>query len=249
MGSSCGLPIHFSFSSKPHSDSPQPNSRAASLNLSNCDFLFFIMTYIAFIDESGDHGMKKIDPESPHFALTAAVYTKEEYIMREVPAMIRLKMGFWGHEGVIFHDYDIKKKNGPFKILIDNAEKIRFWDALSVHFQNTTATLISAVIDKQAHANQYRDPANPYQLCVQFVLERIQMMTKAPTTIVFESRGKSEDKKVRAWAEATIVSRKCDFDVYFAKKQSKVAGLQIADLACQPIILSLIHISEPTRPY
>lgn len=194
------------------------------------------MTYIAFIDESGDHGMKNIDPDSPWFALTAAVYRREDYLTKEIPAMSRIKLDFWSHDGVIFHDYDIRKKVGPFSILIDNAERERFFNALNIQFRTTTATVISAVINKDAHCRQYHKPVNPYELCVQFVLERIHMMTGNGTCIVFESRGKSEDKLVREWSNNTVSARRCNFDINFATKKSNVEGLQIADLACQPII-------------
>ncbi|WP_371396217.1 DUF3800 domain-containing protein [Fretibacter rubidus] len=235
IGVSCGFAIRFNFSSKSRSDSLHSRSLAAALNLSNWD-LFFIVTYIAFIDESGDHGMNNIDPASPWFALTAAVYLREDYLSQEIPAMSRIKLDFWSHDGIIFHDYDIKKKVGPFSILIDNDERQRFFDALSEQFRVTPATIISAVINKDAHSRQYRDPMNPYELCVQFVLERIHMMTGRGTCIVFESRGKSEDNLVREWSNKTIARRRCDFDIHFAKKSGNVEGLQMADLACQPII-------------
>ena len=141
------------------------------------------------------------------------------------------------HDGIIFHDYDIKKKVGPFSILIDSLERERFFDALSEQFRNTPATIISAVIDKAEHKRQYSNPANPYELCVQFVLERINLMAKSrKVSIVFESRGKSEDKLVRSWSDGVIARKHCNFDVSFASKKSNVEGLQMADLACQPII-------------
>lgn len=203
---------------------------------------FLYLTYIAFIDESGDHGMQNIDPNSPWFALTAVVYHREEYITQEIPAMTRIKLDFWSHDGVIFHDYDIKKKVGPFSIFIDKSERERFMEAMGEQFKATPATIISAVINKDAHKKRYHDPVNPYELCVQFVLERIHMMTGRGTCIVFESRGKSEDKLVRKWCKETLTRRGCDYDIHFAKKSSNVEGLQMADLACQPIIA---YVKDP----
>ena len=185
--------------------------------------------------------MKNIDPNAPHFALTASVYQREQYLTVEVPALSRIKLDFWSHDGIIFHDYDIKKKSGPFKIFIDNAERQRFWDALSRQFETTPATLISAVIDKQAHKNRYHDPVDPYALCIQFVLERIYLMTGYGTSIVFEARGRAEDKIVRAWSDkisggSNYHRKNYGFDIHFATKHSNCGGLQMSDLACQPII-------------
>jgi len=59
------------------------------------------MTWIAFIDETGDHGLKNVDPASPMFAITACVFRQESYITSEVPSICRLKHHFWSHEGVI----------------------------------------------------------------------------------------------------------------------------------------------------
>lgn len=210
------------------------------------------MTYIAFIDESGDTGMKNIDSDAPYFALTAAIYRTEQYIQTELPLMTRIKLDFWGHDGVIFHDYDIKKKNGPFKILIDSMERERFWEALCNQFRETPAKLISAVIHKGDHKKQYHDPVDPYELCIQFVLERTYMMTGKGTRVVFESRGRAEDKIVRQWCEdicggKNYHRKQYGFDIHFATKSSNCEGLQMADLACQPI-LHYVRKRDTERP-
>lgn len=197
--------------------------------------------YIAFIDETGDHGMANINPQYPYLGIIAVLYRRETYITEEVPALTRLKMDFWGHEGVIFHDYDIRKKVGPFRVLIDTTTREAFWLALCEHFSQSKAKIISAVIDKEAHAAQYNAPENPYRLAVQFVLERIHMEAGSGVPIVFESRGKKEDKVLSGWCEeicngGNFRGNQFDFDVSFAKKKDNVAGLQISDLACLPII-------------
>lgn len=199
------------------------------------------MAWIAFIDESGDHGMLNIDPASPMFALTAAIYDRVDYIDVELPSVATAKMTFWPSEGVVFRAHDIKKKVGPFSICADPAVMAALRAELCAMFHRSPVTIISAVIDKLRHKAQYVMPDNPYFLCVQFVLERIHMMAGDGTTIIFESRGKKEDALVAGWCQ-----RVCDgenarghtyvFDISFAKKSANIAGLQVADLACQPII-------------
>jgi hypothetical protein len=148
-------------------------------------------------------------------------------------------MQFWQHEGVVFHAYEIKKKLGPFSLCADPAVEAALRAELCAMFRRSKAKLICAVIDKARHQAQYVSPVDPYFLSVQFVLERIFMMTGKGTKIVFESRGKSEDSTVAAWCTRICNGENhrgdaFDFSVSFAKKAANVAGLQIADLACQP---------------
>lgn len=210
------------------------------------------MSWIAFIDESGDHGMQNIDPASPMFALTAAVYRRDSYIADELPSIARLRFEFWAHDGVVLHTYDIKKKQGHFSICANPITERRLRKELGALFERSKVKLIAAVIDKVRHNEQYVDPSNPYYLAVQFVLERIFMMTGAGTTIVFESRGKAEDAIVRQWAESVSAGDNFrhdafGFGIHFAKKKWNVGGLQIADLACQPII-HFVRNPDTDRP-
>lgn len=199
------------------------------------------MGYVAFIDESGDHGLRNIDPASRMFALTAAVYLQDDYLQTDLPTIARMKHRFWSHEGAILRSYDINKKQGFFSFCTDEQKRLELYDAISALFHNSTMKLISAVIDKERFAAQYVDPDNAYRLAVKFVLERIFMMAGAGATLVFESRGRREDADVRGWCNEisggeNYLQRDLGCNIHFAKKAWNVAGLQMADLACQPII-------------
>jgi hypothetical protein len=205
------------------------------------------MGWIAYIDESGDHGLTKIDPASPYFALSAAVYDRDDYMAKEIPSFGRLKVAYWGHEGVIFHAYDIKKRVGPFSFCKHKSAEDSFREDLCALFRRSSAKIICAVIDKQKHCQQYVTPSNPYFLAVQFVLERIAMMSGGRALIIFESRGKAEDRIVEGWCARVAggenyKAQTFQFTVKFARKRDNVAGLQLADLSCQPIIH---HVQNP----
>lgn len=207
----------------------------------------FAMTWIALIDESGDHGLENIDPASPMFALTAAVYRQDTYLNKDLPAIAAMKHRFWSHEGAILRSYDINKKQGFFSFCVDPAERQKLYDAISELFHGSSAKLIAAVIDKERHKAQYHSPEDTYRLAIQFVLERIFMMTGKGTKIIFESRGRTEDKIVGGWCGeisggGNYGGRQMECTSYFAKKSWNVAGLQMADLACQPIIH---HVQNP----
>lgn len=174
------------------------------------------------------------------FTLTAAIYREETYLNRELPAIAALKHRFWHHEGVIFRSYDINKKQGAFSICQQAERRQELYDAIADHFRNSSVKLIAAVIDKERHAAQYVDPANAYFLAVQFVLERIHMMAGAGVKLIIESRGKKEDQILAGWCARisegeNYRAHQFGCTTHFAKKHTNVAGLQMADLACQPI--------------
>lgn len=211
------------------------------------------MTFTAFLDESGDHGLENIDPTSPVFVLTAAVYRTEGYHANELARFARVKTSRWGHEGIVLHSYDIRKKQGPFAFCRDPEEGKRFYEEVSRLVAESSVTLVAAAIDKDAHKRQYANPGNPYYLSVQFVLERIGMMCGTqPVQLVYESRGSKEDDIVSDWTDRIVggenYSRtKLPFRHCFSDKANNVCGLQMADLASYPIS-HYVRDRETQRP-
>jgi Protein of unknown function (DUF3800) len=198
------------------------------------------MSWIAFIDETGDHGLNNIDPGSPMFAVTAAVYRETEYLDREVAAIAKLKHSLWGHEGVILRSYDINQRAGPYSFLQVAEQRQAFFDAVTNAVRTSTVSFIGAVIDKPRHAAQYTDPAHVYHLAFQFLLERIYMKAGKGVKLVIESRGKKEDAELAGWCEqisngGNYDRKQFEFESCFVSKKMNIAGLQMADLACQPI--------------
>ncbi|MEX5323322.1 DUF3800 domain-containing protein, partial [Pseudomonas shirazica] len=59
--------------------------------------------YIVYVDESGDHGLQKINPEYPVFVLAFCIFRKDVYVQSVVPAVQKLKFDFWGHDGIVLH--------------------------------------------------------------------------------------------------------------------------------------------------
>ena len=63
------------------------------------------MKYFLFLDESGDHGLTKPNPDFPVFLLCGVLVTSEvyEFIRQEIN---KLKESIWGDKKVIFHQED-----------------------------------------------------------------------------------------------------------------------------------------------
>lgn len=208
--------------------------------------------YLCFIDESGDHGLDNIDPNSPMFAITACVYKEDDYFEAEIPSLAKLKHKYWNHEGVIFHSYAIRKKIGHFSVLADPVIHTNFCGDVASHFRHSKCTIISAVIDKNAYKAKYNSPYDAYSLATGFVLERIYLMARNDAKIVFEARGKKEDKDILEWYRGFSTnnatgSRVAFKSIEFAKKKDNVSGLQMADLACHPII-EYVKNNKTQRP-
>ena len=207
--------------------------------------------HIAYFDESGDHGLEKIDPTFPAFVLCGCVYERAEYLKAEIPAFSAIKFAHFGHDAIVMHSYTIRKRVGPFKFLQDDKERERFMTEISGFFAASKARLIAAGIDKTRHKNQYKIPDDPYEIALLFCLERLYGHMKDCGThgnevvCVFEMRGDVEDAKL-AKVFRTVAGGanqwgcKLPFRMEFADKKQNLPGLQIADLAAYPIARHVI---------
>ncbi|MCX6544604.1 MAG: hypothetical protein NTV05_09335 [Acidobacteria bacterium] len=79
--------------------------------------------YLVFVDESGDHGIERIDPSFPVFVLSFCIVRKDLYSRNWLPAVTEFKFKHFGHDQVILHERDIRKDTGPFATLRDPARK------------------------------------------------------------------------------------------------------------------------------
>lgn len=70
--------------------------------------------YIVYVDESGDHSLESINPEYPLFVLSFCIFRKDVYANNMTPAVRKLKFWTFGHDMVVLHEIDIRKKRGSF---------------------------------------------------------------------------------------------------------------------------------------
>ncbi len=73
--------------------------------------------YIVYVDESGDHSLTSIDPDYPIFVLSFCIFRKAEYATSVTPAIRQLKFATFGHDMVVLHEADIRRKKGAFSRL------------------------------------------------------------------------------------------------------------------------------------
>jgi hypothetical protein len=70
-----------------------------------------------YVDESGDHSLASIDPEYPLLVLSFCIFRKDEYVQRVTPALRQLKFATFGHDMVVLHEMDIRRRKGAFSRL------------------------------------------------------------------------------------------------------------------------------------
>ncbi|OMH30524.1 DUF3800 domain-containing protein [Motiliproteus sp. MSK22-1] len=181
------------------------------------------------------------------------------YFNRITPEIRALKANTFGHELVVLHEHDIRKRNGPFKALNKEARAL-FMAELAGVMEQSEMTIIAVVIDKPKHKARYADPYHPYHLALQFGLERlgdflkIQDQEEKVTHIICEARGAKEDNELelefrRVCDGMNKGRRKLPFEIVIAHKQTNSEGLQLADLVARPIGLSVLRPKQPNRAY
>jgi Protein of unknown function (DUF3800) len=213
-------------------------------------------TPLVFLDESGDHGLSKVDPTFPVFVLCAVCTTLGVYRDRVLPAFNRFKMNSFGHEGVILHSFEIRKKQGPFSFLVEPSRRDPWMEELGRLMKDLPYTLICVGIHKERHLEQYGPrAAHPYHYAMRLLLERIQSWQQTgdrrEVLIWAESRGKAEDQDLLAefGRVASSGTEYRDFQGWtfrlgFIPKTGNSIGCQIADLAAYPVAR---HILDPSK--
>lgn len=216
--------------------------------------------YIIYVDESGDHGLVSIDPSYPVFVLAFCIFEKATYGGSIVPAVLRFKYRYFGHDSVILHSHDIRKARSDFRILLNADVRAAFMDDLTDLVARADFTVIASCIHKARLASQYVRPDNPYDLALGFCMERAHRhlaalgQTHRTTHVVFERRGAREDRDLeltfrRIRDGANAVGPMPDLEIVFADKRHNSTGLQLADLVAHPIGRHFMAPDQPNRAY
>ena len=211
--------------------------------------------YIMFLDESGDHNLKKIDKSYPIFCLTGCIIEFNYYNQVFEKEVDKLKIKHFRTRDIIIRSYDIRKQKGEFAILVDKKKRGAFYLDLDRLIENLQFTVIASVINKLKLKERYSEPSDPYDLCFQFIMERFCMFLgeKRDVGIMrMESREAHNDRMLAEDFEAfrregdgrfikpEEAQRKL-VDLSFNQKTQNIAGHQIADLVAYPIGSHVLH--------
>lgn len=215
--------------------------------------------FIVYVDESGDHGMEKLDANYPMFVLAFCVFYKRHYAERVVPALEKFKFNHFGHDLVVLHEHEIRKETGAFRFG-SRQEKEEFLSELTSIIDQSNFILISCVINKEGLRRAGGAPPNPYNLALSFCLDALyelmeeKMQAARKTHVVFERRGEKEDKEMelefrRICDGANRQGITLPFTIIFGDKRVNSSGLQLADLVARPVGLSVLRPAQPNRAF
>jgi len=213
--------------------------------------------YIVYVDESGDHSLTSIDREYPIFVLSFCIFKKTVYVETVTPRLQNLKFETFGHDMVILHEHEIRKKMGTFAKL-SKGPREAFMSKLTNIMKDSDFTLLAVLIDKRKLTSTYVKPAHPYHLAMKFGLERLYFFLKEKkqennlTYLVCESRGAKEDKQLelefrRICDGENYIHKPFPFDIVIVDKKTNSEGLQLADLTARPIGLSVLRPGQKNR--
>jgi hypothetical protein len=213
-----------------------------------------------FIDESGDHGLVKLDDSFPVFLLCGVLISDQNYTeMRN--HVNSLKTTFWKNKSVILHSRDIRKCEKEFQILFDLDVKSRFYGLLNDILSSSKYRIIASAIKKDKFIEKYGRLSNDvYELSLSFIIERaIFSLDEVKNTpkeleIIIEKRGKKEDRKLEEHFQKLLARgtgyitaerlKEIPVSIKFKDKKENINGLQITDLVAYPIARFVI---DPKR--
>lgn len=223
---------------------------------------------VMFLDESGDHSLDKIDNTYPMFVLAGCIFDFDYYSNVAEPKINELKIKHFDKTDVILRSYDIRKQKGAFSCLVDKKKREEFYNDLDILMKSLDFKIIAAAIHKTKLKNRYHDPDNPYNLCLQFILERsIMFLGRTKEKLIFriESRETHNDRKLAEvyenfrlydhlkpneeilFKKEEIQSKFADFS--FNQKIQNIAGHQIADLVAYPIGVAVLDEKRENKAF
>lgn len=212
--------------------------------------------YVVYVDESGDHSLRNIDPMYPVFVLAFCIFHKQHYAQSVTTALTKFKFRHFGHDMLVLHEHDIRKERNGFNFFNREA-KLAFMTELGDLIEEHNFVIVSVAIDKQRLAEKYHRPNNPYHIALEFCLERLYYFLcekeqhMLNTHIVVEKRGVKEDKDLKVeFSRLRESNKKClPFELIFADKKANSSGLQLADLIARPIGLHIIRPEQHNKAF
>lgn len=231
--------------------------------------------YVMFIDENNSvssvdivkkklFNSEEISPNENIFTVTGCIFNKTDYSNAK-NEFDKLRKKYWNngmyhnpkknrYEQVCFHSEDIRGRKKAFhKDVITDDKYHEFITELDSTLAKLKYKIVSINIDIKSYLiNSRYTEMNIYKIAFNFIIERfIYNMIKYSTgTIIFEARGKKEDKILLEHINKIINETGTEFlkssslkekinGVYFNKKKNSnghpYAGLEIADLSSYPI--------------
>ena len=219
--------------------------------------------FFVCVDETGSADLANVDPAFPVFGLAFCVFRKDHYVRDVVPHVEALKFKYFGHDRVILHEYEIRRRRAPFRFGQDDlgAELMADLDELisGLHVQ-----IVAVVVDKRLVPSELAPWIDGYGLAVGRGLQGVAQLIRSAegraaksevVHVLAEARGKREDRlaheafaRIRRDKEEAGLTD-LDFKLLVAEKGWNSSGMQIADLVAHPIARHYLNRDQPNRAW
>ena len=160
---------------------------------------------------------------------------------------------------VVLHEREIRKAKNNFSMLTNADKRQSFMDDLSELVEQSPFSIIGSIVRKDENKRRKKNPTNPYELSIKYVLQILYKFLKERnqnyfrTYLVFESRGKKEDKELKnIFTQVCFfqnIQKVIPFEIIFASKYTNSCGLQLADLVARPIGRQILERNQTNRAY
>jgi len=212
------------------------------------------MKFRIYIDEVGNHDLKNVDGPNERFLSLTGVVFELDYVRKMLfPQVEGLKNKYFhSHpdDPVIFHRKEMINYKNAFSILRDEKIHEAFDNDLLGLLQELDYTVLTVVIDKKQHKDQYLTwHYDPYHYCLKIIVERFVLFLESKNAtgdVMCESRGGKEDRRLKEsfhkiYIEGSEYIPNTRFQSVLTSSQLKVkpktnniSGLQIADMIAYP---------------
>lgn len=207
-------------------------------------------TFTMYIDESGNHALTS--PTERYLGLTGVICDRHVLATQFGAGIESLKSEFWPGQpegAVILHRADIVHRRGHYGILNDRKVQDQFDCRLLALLDGWDYTVVSVVIDKHAHRENYATPYPAYHYCLRVLLAQYVLFLeerRRTGSVMAEARNTDADRRLEEeyasiMAEGTSLGP-CSVDgtrfqacitnrqLRLDRKGANNAGLQLADL-------------------
>ncbi|MBL7645817.1 MAG: DUF3800 domain-containing protein [Candidatus Hydrogenedentes bacterium] len=212
------------------------------------------MKYRMYIDEVGTSDMKSSSNPNHRFLSLTGVIMELEHVRTDVFQRLEgLKSRYFeSHpdEPLVLHRKELVNKREPFGALRDPIVEASFNGDLLKLLHELEYTVVTVVIDKQAHGEKYTVwKYEPYHYCLAMLVERYtRWLTRRGGTgdVMAESRGGKEDMRLKksfrglleqgtSFMDASqIRGPLTSIELKVKPKSNNIAGLKLADLLAHP---------------
>src|SRR5690606_21457593 len=169
-------------------------------------------------------------------------------------------------DAAVLHEREIRKQEPPFAFLRDASAREAFMADVSAIMADAPFHAYCSVIDKVRHKARYADPWNPYEIAMQFCMEKLSNRLVADgqrgklTHVLFEGRGREEDRQLelefrriaangKPWGWRDVDFARTPIEPVFVPKAANLAGHQLSDLIARPLALKAIRPDQANRAF